>query len=95
MEVDQLELSLFEPSSLAELVDVEVCAEKLADWAMQEMKEQGLKQAAQQRLLMRLQIRHLVESYLVRIPSCQRWQFVAELVDAIEELEPYQEGFSD
>ena len=82
------QLSLFAASPpMVEAEDIETRADRLVDWLLQEWERQGLDRAAQQQLLMRLQVRSLVDNYLVKIPPGHRWQFVAHLIDAIHRLE--------
>ncbi|MGB3494718.1 MAG: hypothetical protein WBA57_18465 [Elainellaceae cyanobacterium] len=88
------QLSLFDsPAPVDEAIDIEARAKQLADEFIQDMEKEGLDHTAQQQLLMRLQIRTLVDRYLVRIPPCQRWQFAVQLIDGIQQLESQSEGF--
>lgn len=88
-----IQLSLFDvPPSTIEAVDIEAHAEQLADWVIQEMEREGLDRAAQQQLLMYLQVRTLIEHYLAKLPPNQRWQFVVRLIRAIHALEIHSEG---
>ena len=87
------QLSLFDPpSQVVKETDIDARAEQLADRFVQQMAGEGLTPADQQQLLMRLQIRNLVDSYLVRLPPGHRWQFVVRLIDAIQKLEQHSEG---
>lgn len=91
--MEPFQLSLFDPSfPTKEEDDIEARAEQLADWVIQEMEREGLNRAAQQQFLMRLQIRTLVDQYLAKIPPQHRWQFVVQLISAIQALEQYPEG---
>lgn len=88
------QLSLFSPMArTVEGEDFEVRAQQIADWFVQEMEQEGIDRAAQQQVLMRLQVRTLVDNYLAKIPAGQRWQFVVQLIDAIQEIEPHLKGF--
>ncbi len=67
-------------------------AEDLVNWLFQEMEERGLGPDDRKDVLMRLQIRTLVDNYLVKIPSVQRWKFSAQLIEEIEQLDVDEEG---
>lgn len=85
--MEPLQLSLFDLSPATEGLDIDVRAEELADWVIQEMEKEGLDRAAQQQFLMHLQVRTLMDSYVRRIPERQRWQFIVRLINAVIALE--------
>ena len=93
MEPRQLRLKLFElPSPSDEGFDLDMQAEDLVNWLFQEMEERGLGKDDRKDVLMGLQIRTLVDNYLVKIPSEQRWKFSAQLIQEIEQLDVDEEG---
>lgn len=85
------QLSLFDAPA-AETADIEAQAGCLADSFLHEMEREGLDHAAQQQVLMELQIRTLIDGYLMKLPPGHRWQFAVRLIEAINQLEGNSHG---